>query len=639
MTIVVRVFINNCQVLEKLKSGPDNAQTMTRPNANKNTQAVPVQIEILLATFLKSSFILKLILIYCRILYATGEIQMHSSIFGELSLIIAIGTGIALVMRLIRQPLIIGHILTGLIVGPSVLHLVKSAETIEIFSNIGIALLLFIIGLGLNPRVIREVGKVAAIAGIVQVGLSLVLGYGVGMVLGLERTESLFLGVALSFSSTIIILKLLSDKKEQTRLYGKVATGLLLVQDVLAAIALLFVTSNSAQTGFSLSQLIGLLTKGGAIIAVMFIIGTMVLPRLHKLIAGSQEFLFLFAIGWGFGGAALFERVGFSLEIGALISGVALAGLPYTQEISARLRPLRDFFIVVFFISLGARLAFDNIALLLPIIVISSFVVIVLKPLIVFVIMGFMGYTKRTSFKTATTMGQVSEFSLVFVILGHKAGLVSSDLVAIVTMVALVSIAASSYLIIYADKLFAAVDAHMEMFTHGNHEIEHEPRVHYDLVLFGYLRGGHEFLKLFHALNKRYVVVDYDPDVIDSLDRQKANYLYGDATDIELLEEVGLEHSKLIVSALSDHETNVFLVKLIEGINPSAVVICHAENATEANELYELGASYVMVPHYIGSEKISAFIRRSGLNKSEFKKYREKHLSYLQSHFESAEGE
>lgn len=560
---------------------------------------------------------------------------MHPSIFGELSLIIVIGTGMALLMRIIRQPLIIGHILTGILVGPTVLHLVKSADTIEVFSNIGIALLLFIIGLGLNPRVIREVGKVAAIAGTLQVGISMVLGYVAGFVLGLSRMESLFLGIALSFSSTIIILKLLSDKKEQTRLYGKVVTGLLLVQDVLAAAALLFVTSNSTEGGFSGNQLLNLLVKGLAIGGSMFLIGHLILPRAHRLIAGSQEFLFLFAIGWGFGGAALFELAGFSLEIGALISGVALASLPYTQEISARLRPLRDFFIVVFFISLGTRLVFNNITILIPVIFISSLVVIVLKPMIVLSIMGLMGYTKRTSFKAAVAMGQVSEFSLVFVIIGNRVGLVSSDLVAVVTMVALISIAASTYLIMYADKLFGVFDKYLEPFEGRKVHAEHESRVHYDLVLFGYLRGGHEFVKLFQSLHKRNVVIDYDPEVIDTLERQKINYVYGDATDIELLEEIGLEYSKLVVSTMTDYETNAFLVKLIEGINPRAVVICHAENAMQAKELYNMGASYVMVPHYIGSEKISAFIRRSGLNKAEFKKYREKHLAYLQIHLES----
>ncbi|HUP26422.1 MAG TPA: cation:proton antiporter [Candidatus Limnocylindrales bacterium] len=556
---------------------------------------------------------------------------MHTSIFGELSLIIAIGTGIALLMRLIRQPLIIGHILTGILVGPTILHLVKSADTIEIFSNIGIALLLFIIGLGLNPKVIREVGKVAAIAGLLQVILTMILGFGAGFALGLNRTEALFLGVALSFSSTIIILKLLSDKKEQTRLYGKVATGLLLIQDVLATVALLFVTANS-EGGFSGIQLLSLLFKGLVIGGSMFLVGHLILPKAHRLIAGSQEFLFLFAIGWGFGCAALFEQAGFSLEIGALLAGVSLASLPYTQEISARLRPLRDFFIVVFFISLGTRLAFHNISSLIPIIAISSLAVIILKPLIVLAIMGRMGYTKRTSFKAAVTMGQVSEFSLVFVIIGNRAGLVSADLVGIVTMVALLSIAASTYLISYADQLFVRLQKPLSVFERHKVHNEHELRTHYDLVLFGYLKGGHEFVKLFQSLRKRYVVIDYDPEVIDTLERQKANYIYGDVTDIELLEEIGLEYTKLVVSTVTDYETNVFLVKLLEGINPRAVVICHAENAIEASQLYSLGASYVMVPHYIGSEKISSFIRRAGLNKSEFKKYREKHLAYLQTH-------
>lgn len=252
-------------------------------------------------------------------------------------------------------------------------------------------------------------------------------------------------------------------------------------------------------------------------------------------------------------------------------------------------------------------------------------------------IMGFLGYTKRTSFKAAVTMGQVSEFSLVFVIIGNRAGVVSDSLVTIVTFVALLTIGVSTYLILYSDKLFKLWEEHLSMFERRKVQEYHEPRVQYELVLFGYLRGGHEFLKLFHSLDKRYVVVDYDPDVIDTLEHQKSNYIYGDATDIELLEEVGLEKSKLVVSTMTDFETNKFLVKLIDGINPSAVVICHAEDAEQASELYDLGASYVMVPHYIGSEKISAFIRRSGLKKSEFKKYREKHIAYLHSHFQESE--
>lgn len=560
---------------------------------------------------------------------------MQASIFSELSLIIALAAAVSIVMRIFKQPLIIGHIITGIIVGPAVLHWVNTPETIEVFSNIGIALLLFIVGLGLNPRVIKEVGKVASAAGLLQVFLSTALGWAGGLLLGFNRTESLFFGVALALSSTIIILKLLSDKKEQNRLYGKIATGMLLVQDVLAAFALLFVTAQAKEGGFSPLQL-GLLVLKGSVIAVpLLFIGNVVLPKLHKFIASSQELLFLFAIGWGFGFAALFELTGFSLEIGALLAGVALASLPYTQEISARLRPLRDFFVVVFFIAIGTRLNLVNIGLLIPVILLGSFIVVVLKPLVVLILMGFMGYTKRTSFKAAISMAQVSEFSLILLILANKQGLVPNDLVSVLTYVTLISIAISAYLILYADKLFVLFERDLSMFERGRHHFEHESRQHFDLVLFGYQKGGHEFVKVFRSLKKPFVVVDYDPEVIDILEHQQINYVYGDAADVELLEEVGLDRARLVVSTIGDHETNLFLTKLINDINEHAVLILHAESVEEAAALYELGASYVIIPHYIGSEKIGAFIRRSGLKKSEFKKYRERHLAYLQTHYEA----
>jgi Kef-type K+ transport system membrane component KefB len=560
---------------------------------------------------------------------------MHN-VFNELSLIIAIGAGVSLLMRLLRQPLIIGHILTGVVVGPSVLKLIQSGDTIEVFSNIGIALLLFIIGLGLNPKVIKEVGKVAALAGLLQMAVTAAFAWAAATILGLTHTEAVLLAAGLSFSSTIIILKMLSDKKEQSRLYGKITIGILLIQDIMATIALLVFTAQVGETGeFSINQLLTLLGKGLLIALPIFLVGYKVLPRLRKLIAGSQEFLFLFAIGWGFGCAALFELSGFSLEVGALIAGVALAGLPYTQEISSRLRPLRDFFVVVFFINLGAHLSFNHVWLLIPSIVASIFIVVIIKPLIVMFSMGLLGYTERTSFKTSVTMAQISEFSLVLSSLALVKGRVSEDFVSTITVVALVTIAISTYLMTYSDRLFDILGPHLKLFERAKAQYEQkEARHNYELVLFGYQRGGNEFVKVFRSLKKRFVVVDYDPEVIDTLERADVNYLYGDVTDAELLDEVGLEHSRLIVSTITDHAANALLLNFINKANPSAVVILHADTVEEASELYELGASYVMMPHYIGSEKIGAFIRRSGFKKSEFRKFRDRHLAYLQSHYD-----
>lgn len=558
---------------------------------------------------------------------------MESTLFAQLSLVIALAAAVALLMRLIRQPLIIGYILTGVLVGPAALQLVKSPQTFEVFSNIGIALLLFIIGLGLNPRVIKEVGKVAAAGGILQVGLTVAVCYAGMLVAGFNKKTALLVGVALAFSSTIIILKLLNDKKEQTRLYGKVVTGLLLVQDILAMFVLLFMTAHSNGGQFSLASLINLLAKGAFIAIPLLVIGNVVLPKLHKFIAGSPEVLFLFALGWGFGAAALFELSGFSLEFGALLAGVALASLPYTQEMSARLRPLRDFFIVVFFIALGARLSLSGFAPLLPVAIAASLTVIILKPVIVTLIMGLMGYTKRTSFKAGIATAQVSEFSLILIIMANKQGLIADNIVSLITLVALISIACSTYMIMYADQLFVFFEKHFLMFERQKASREHDPRAHYDLVLFGYRKGGHEFLKVFRSLKKRFVVVDYDPEVIDILEHQKVDYLYGDVADLELLEELGLEKVKLVVSTITDFNSSLYLVKLMEQKNPKALVICHAETLDEAAALYETGASYVMMPHYISSEKIGSLIKRSSFKRSEFKRFRQKHLEYLETHY------
>lgn len=552
-------------------------------------------------------------------------------IFTGLSLVIVLGTAIALVMRLIGQPLIIGHIITGILVGPAVLDLIQAPETFRSFADIGVALLLFIIGLGLNPRVITEVGKVVGIAGLTQIFLITALGWVGGMAVGLDQTDALFFGIALSFSSTIIVLKLLSDKREQLRLYGKIAIGMTLVEDMMATVALLFLTAKGAGSVFSFGA-VGLLAfKGLGVGYPLYLLSSYVLPRLQRLIAGSQEFLFLFALSWGFGAAVLFDQIGFSKEVGALFGGVLLSTLPYAQEMATRLRPLRDFFIVLFFINLGADLHLGAVSDLVPLIVIGFVIVVALKPLIGLLTMGLLGYTKRTSFKAAGMLGQVGEFSIIFLALGATQGLVNGSVLSAMTIIVLSSIAASTYLITYIDRLYDAFENRLPFVQSKRSALEHDHRKRYELVLFGFQKGGHEFLKVFRQLKKPYVVIDYDPDMIDVLERQKINFIYGDASNLELLEEAGLHYARLVVSTITDHDTNVSLLSFLAEENPDAVTICMSETPRHAAELYHHGASYVMLPHFIGSEKLSAFVKRVGFKKSEFKKIRDKHLQYLEA--------
>ncbi len=563
---------------------------------------------------------------------------MNHDIFIDLSLVIALGTGIALVMRLLKQPLIIGHIITGLVVGPTLLNLVTDSEALTVFSDMGIALLLFLVGLGLNPKVIKEVGRVAVFTGVGQVLVTTSVGFLIVSALkpDLTTTATLYVAIGLAFSSTIIILKLLSDKKEQTRLHGKIATGFLLVQDILATFALLYVSANS-NGGLNSNDFILLATKGAMAISALYLTVTHILPRVKNVIASSQELLFLFAISWGLGIGAMFKVAGFSLEVGALAAGIALANFSFAQEAGARLKPLRDFFIVLFFVTLGSQLDLSNIMSVLPVALVLSAFVVIGNPIIVMSIMGLLGYTKKTSFKTSLAVAQISEFSLVLMLLANKSGQISNETLSLMTVVGLITIAVSSYIILYDEKLYTLFEKHLSLFEKKKTKNEKQKASDNEMLLFGYRRGGTEFVKVFKKMKKRYAVVDYDPHVIDTLEHAHIPYIYGDMTDIELLEEAGIGHVKLIVSVATDFESNKFLINTALHMNPKCVIICHADNVQQATELYELGAGYVMLPHYIGSEKIGAFIRKSGLKKSEFRKFRDKHIAYLESHFSVAD--
>lgn len=558
---------------------------------------------------------------------------MHD-VFTELSLVIVITTAVSLFMRLIRQPLILGYILAGLLVGPSALGMIHSTETFEAYSKLGIALLLFIIGLGMNVAELKKLGKVVIITAFASLFTIGTLGFSSSILLGFTRTEAIVVGMALFFSSTIIIVKILSDKKEQNRLHGQVAIGVILVEDIIATFALLFIAANQ-NGGLEVSEIGALLGKGVLLIGALALCSSKILPRLSKYMASSQELLFLFAIAWGFGIATLFEFSGFSIEVGALFGGVALATSPYAQEIAARLKPLRDFFVVLFFITLGESLNITNLAAGIGPALIFSAIVMVLKPFTITTVMGFLGYTKRVSFKTGINLSQVSEFSIVLIVLATGVGLVREELSAVMTMVAIITIATSTYLMQYDDELFAHFDR-IKLRLFEKEVVYKEKRGHhgYPLLLFGYHHGGHEFIRTFRDIGKRFLVIDYDPSVIETLEHQQVPYMYGDATDNELLEEIGLDNTKLIISTFSDFEVSQQMIKNVVRLNPDTVIICHANNHDEAVKLYELGSTYVMIPHHIGSEKISSFIKKSGLKKSEFNNFRDKHLDYLRSRYE-----
>jgi len=388
-------------------------------------------------------------------------------IFLQISIALIIVLLVSFLMRLLKQPLIIGYIISGILVGPLLFNLIPDTETLEIFSQFGIAFLLFIVGIHLNPKTIKEVGKISLITGLGQVMFTSIIGYLLLILLGFSVINSLYIAVALTFSSTIIIMKLLSDKDALDKLFGKISIGFLLVQDLVAIIILIIVSSLS-QGGDITNAIASTFLRGVIIFAILLPISYFVLPTLSCFFARSGEFLFVFAIAWGLGLSALFLYSGLSIEVGALIAGVLLSMSPYSYEISSKLKPLRDFFIISFFILLGAQM------LWVPAIILSLFILIG-NPLIVIVLMGLFKYSKNTGFMAGLTVAQISEFSLILITLGVKAGHLSNEILSFVTVIGLITIAGSTYMIMYSEKLYPFISKYLSPTVVFNDNLELAP--------------------------------------------------------------------------------------------------------------------------------------------------------------------
>jgi Kef-type K+ transport system membrane component KefB len=393
---------------------------------------------------------------------------MHSAFAEFASLLLICAVAGAVFVRL-RQPVLIAYIVVGIAVGPAGLGLVTAHDQIDLLAQVGVAVLLFAVGLKLDLHHIRHIGPVALATGLGQLTFTIVIGFALVLALGKGWLEALYVAVALTFSSTIIIVKLLSDKRELDSLHGRIAVGFLIVQDLAVVIAMMAMSAlrgsgeAGADTGWS-AVLLSLSWRLAAAAVALFVLMRWVLPAVVAAMARSQELLLVFAIAWGVALAALGEWAGFSKEAGAFLAGFSLASTPYREAMNARLTGIRDFLLLFFFIDLGARLDFSTLgAEMVPAVVLSLFVLIG-NPLIVMAIMGFMGYRRRTGFLAGLTVAQISEFSIVFVAMGITLGHVGVQALGLTTLVGLVTITVSTYMILYAQPLYERLAPWLRVF-------------------------------------------------------------------------------------------------------------------------------------------------------------------------------
>lgn len=555
---------------------------------------------------------------------------MAPTLFVDLSIILLLVIVFSTLAKILRQPLILGYILAGVAASPLFLDALPPPESLSIFSEMGVAVLLFIVGLNLNPQVIREVGMISSITAVGQVAFTSLAGYAIMLLLGFPHLTSLYVSVAFSFSSTIIVMKLLSDKGELDALHGRIAIGFLLVQDVLAILLLVIIPSLSGvdmTVSFHLFALQGL-----GILLIIFFLGVHLLPRLMQHIAHSQEYLMLFAISWCFTLASVFYFLGMSIEIGALLAGVTLASSSYRHEISSRLRPLRDFFIVMFFITLGSGMVFSSISTYaFPIMILSLFV-LVGNPLIVLLIMRLVGYSTRTGFLMGLAIAQISEFSLILIALGAQLGHVSQEIVSLVTVVGLITIAGSSYLILYSQQIYRALSPLLRIFDLIGPRTAREAspdREQHDIILFGSNRIGLTLIESLRRTRRSFLVIDFNPDTIARLQKMGVPCRYGDAGNPEMLEDLNLAGVKMVLSTIPDRDINILLVRRIRAANRNAIILVVSNHLQDSLKVYEAGASYVVMPHFIAAHHTSAMIEEFAFNIDKFLKYKATHLHSL----------
>lgn len=549
-------------------------------------------------------------------------------VFNQISLVIAIVLAVSLVTRILKQPLIIGYIISGIIAGPFFLGILPGIDAVNVFSEFGIAFLLFIVGLHLSPRVIKEVGKISLITGIGQILFTFLLGYFIGTLLGFSMLTSMYIAIAISFSSTIIIMKLLSDKGDLYTLYGKISIGFLLVQDLVAIIILIIVSSLSS--GGNIASHIALtLLRGTIIVAVLAPVSIFVLPRFHDFFAKSQEFLFVFSIAWGLGFASLFFYAGLSIEVGALIAGILLSMSPYSLEISSKMKPLRDFFLISFFLLLGAQMTIGNISELIIPAIIFSLLILIGNPLIVMSLMGLLGYTKKTNFFAGLTVAQISEFSLILVALGVKVGHIPGEILSLMTLVGLITIGGCTYMMVYSDKLYQKLSRHLGFFEKKKVKESRLKSRGVNTVLFGYNRIGFSILGALKKIKKSYLVIDYNPDVIADLKKLRVPCIYGDVDDEDLLGELSLDKIELAISTVPDLASNSFLIENIRRVNKDAIVIVRAHSIDDALSLYKKGASYVLTPHFLGGEYIARMLVIVKTDTQGYEEEKERHIKML----------
>jgi Kef-type K+ transport system membrane component KefB len=543
---------------------------------------------------------------------------MHPDILTQIALAIVTATVFAFVAKMTRQPLILGYIAAGVVIGPTAGLGWIVTHDIEPIAELGLILLLFMIGLEIDLKKLRTAGARLVTAGVTQFLICVALGLAVAPLAGLSTGHGAFanvyFAVAMALSSTMIVVKLLYDKSELDTVPGRITLGILVFQDLWAILLLVLQPDlqNPAPLGLFAS-----LAKGVAIVVFAMSVGRWILPVLFRSIAKLPELMILGALGWCFLVTLLAGRLGLSKEMGALIAGVALSTFPYNLNVIAKVISLRDFFITLFFVTLGAQIPRPSRDVLAAAALASTFLVLS-RVISITPVLYLLKSGTRVSLIPAINLAQVSEFSLVICTLGVGLGHIDAHVLSIVVLTLVITAVAGTYAILYNYEIYSLLEPVLRWL--GLRDVAETPAETpapgRPIVFLGFFRNAssllHELLALEPALAERISVVDFNPEVKRELDRRGILAIYGDISHADTLHHANIHDARVLVSTIPDSilrgTTNAQLIRLGARLAPRARTIVTAETFTAIGSLYAEGAAFVYSPRLMNARDLAQIV-------------------------------
>ncbi|MDO8619432.1 MAG: cation:proton antiporter [Candidatus Daviesbacteria bacterium] len=539
------------------------------------------------------------------------------NIFVQLATILGLCSVLGYVVVKFKLPILIAYLLGGLMIASTAVFDPRASEVLNFLPEIGIAFVLFLIGMELDLREIKSLGKPILLAGILQITITTILGATLAKVLGFGPVEAWYLGLGLAFSSTILVVKLLLDKKDEGALYGKLAVGILILEDLLAVLLLVMLTVSGSVLGLGLQQtlpILALALKAILLFGLVFILSKFLLPNIFKAVSGQKELLFITALAWCFVYISFAIFLGFSAVIGAFLAGMALANSPFHYQIQGKIKPLREFFVALFFVYLGTQVDFSEIGKIYPLTIFFTGYTLLVKPTIFLLILGIFGFRKHTMFQTALSLTHISEFSLILLLVGFKMGVVSQSALTTIALSTVLSMIIASVMITHSNRLYKKLQRILSFFERKNFRHALEDWVEYKneggyVVVIGARKVGGEIVKLLKREKIPLIVLDFNPHQVDVLLKEKIPVLYGDMGDPEVLDGLNLQSARMVISTSASEEDNKLLLEELKTRHINIPVIVRAETTDEAQALYKAGADFVIIPEILAGDYLVEKLR------------------------------